>query len=134
MTYTSIFPVVFWLLIQLHTLNSCKLPSPSLNERKYLPSTSQMLYGLSFAFRLLGCFPFILFPSNLEIFKFQDRKAEHVSVKNDFFRHQKKQVFSCFYKRKYPLLIFYLLFLLHVPHKVTCRIILLHHIAQILIT
>ena len=39
-----------------------------------------------------------------------------------------------FYKRKYLLLIFYLLFLLHVPHKVTCRIILLHHIAQILIT
>ena len=55
--------------------NSCKLPSPSLNERKYLSSTSQMLYGLSFTFRLLGCFPFILFSSNLEIINFQDWKG-----------------------------------------------------------
>ena len=43
--------------------------------RMGISSTSQMLSGLSFAFRLLGCFPFILFSSNLEIIKFQDWKG-----------------------------------------------------------
>ena len=55
------------------------------NQKKYKCSISQHLYfyyghaaiqySLSFAFRLLGCFPFILFSSNLEIINFQDWKG-----------------------------------------------------------